>query len=103
MSDSTPLRRPDPAPPRKSPADTKADASVDSPADSHSAKKHRLNHLLTIFFMFLIVVSDFFINNVISKCGKKTMQGRFPSAWGIVLQGVFLVIGVSIMTYINQM
>lgn len=91
MSDSTPLRaRATP------PAEKKAEPP-------HSAKKHKLNHLLTIFFMFLIVVSDFFINNVISKCGKKTMQGRFPTTWGIVLQGVFLVIGVSIMTYVNQM
>ncbi len=70
----------------------------------HDASHHTatIQNLITIFFLFLFVVSDFFTNNVIAKCGKKTMQGRFPSAWGVVLQGVALVIGVSIMMYINK-
>lgn len=77
--------------------------------DMREDKTHDASHrtttiqnLITIFFLFLFVVSDFFTNNVIAKCGKKTMQGRYPSAWGVVLQGVALVIGVSIMMYINK-
>lgn len=61
-----------------------------------------LRQLVTLFCIFLIAVSDFFTNNVIAKCGKKTMHGRYPSAWGVVLQGIFVVVAFALLSYINK-
>jgi len=105
MPDSTPIRAlKNQARAQAASAPAKLDKFADKSHEASASKLHdgTIRNLITIFFLFLFVVSDFFTNNIIAKCGKKTMHGRFPSAWGVVLQGVALVIGVSIMMYINK-
>ena len=77
----------------------KPDSQTAKPAQS---ARPNLRQLITLFCIFLIAVSDFFTNNVIAKCGKKTMQGRYPSAWGVVLQGIFIVVSFALISYINK-
>lgn len=61
-----------------------------------------IRNLVIIFVLFLLVVSDFFTNNVIAKIGKKTMNGRAPSAFGVVLQGTALTILYALMIYLES-
>jgi hypothetical protein len=82
------------------PTDSKPAAEVK--VESKPVSKTNLRQLVTLFCIFLIAVSDFFTNNVIAKCGKKTMHGRYPSAWGVVLQGVFVVVAFALLSYINK-
>ena len=56
--------------------------------------------LLSLFLTFILVVSDVFTNSILSSFGEKAVMGRTPTMWGIVLQGIFLVIGYAIATYL---
>lgn len=58
--------------------------------------------LFSLFIIFLIVVSDVFTNSVLSAFGSKAVQGREPTTWGVVLQGIFLVIGYILMIYLTE-
>jgi len=58
--------------------------------------------LLAILFMiFMFVSSDVFINNVISGMGKSAVRGRTPTTWGVVLQGIFLVLFYIVAIYLT--
>lgn len=50
-----------------------------------------LKILVSLFLIFVLVVSDVFTNNIISGFGG-AVKGRTPTSYGIVLQGIFLVI-----------
>ena len=47
--------------------------------------------LISIFVLFILIVSDVFTDNVISSFGG-AVKCRSPTSYGIVVQGVFLVI-----------
>lgn len=47
--------------------------------------------LAALFLLFLFVVSDVFVGGVLGGFGGAT-RGRSPTAYGVVLQGVFLVL-----------
>ena len=51
-----------------------------------------LKLLVSIFILFIVVVSDVFTSSVISNFGESAIVGRTPTAWGITLQGIFLII-----------
>ena len=53
-----------------------------------------------LFLLFLFVVSDIFVNNVVSGFGEKAVKCRNPTVWGTVLQGVFLVIGYVVLLHL---
>ena len=72
------------------------------PAAKTDATKTSIRNLLILFLLFLVIVSDFFANHVISKFGQKTMRGRAPSSWGVVLQGLFLVIGYAVLSHLDE-
>jgi hypothetical protein len=57
---------------------------------------------IVLFVIFIIVVSDVFTNSVISKFGDSAVVGRSPTAWGTVLQGIFLVIFYIIAIYLTE-
>jgi hypothetical protein len=48
--------------------------------------------LLSLFMIFVVVVSDFFTGNVIAGFGDSAVKGRYPTSWGVVLQGIFMVL-----------
>lgn len=73
-----------------------------SKAPAPAAGAASVRNLVIIFVLFLLVVSDFFSNNVIAKLGKKTMNGRIPTAFGVVLQGTALTILYALMTYLES-
>lgn len=56
--------------------------------------------IFALFLLFLFVVSDVFVNNVISGFGEKAVRCRSPTVWGTVLQGIFLVIGYVILLHL---
>ena len=61
-----------------------------------------LKLLLALFIIFIIVVSDVFTNSVISGFGEKAVRCRTPTSWGIVLQGIFLVIFYILAVYLTE-
>lgn len=78
--------------------------------DPPSEKKHQeprlrvanVKLLLSLFVIFVVVVSDVFTNSVISGFGEKAVQGRSPTSWGVVLQGIFLVIFYILAVYLTE-
>ena len=56
--------------------------------------------MLALFAMFVLVVSDVFTNSVLPLFGEKAVQGRSPTTWGVVLQGIFLVIGYAALLHL---
>ena len=47
--------------------------------------------LLMMFIVFIIVNSDVFINRILSNF-KNATDYKYPTNWGVLLQGLFLVI-----------
>lgn len=58
--------------------------------------------LLALFVIFVVVVSDVFTNSIISGFGKKAVRCRGPTSWGVVLQGIFLVIFYILAVYLTE-
>jgi len=58
--------------------------------------------LLALFLIFIFVVSDVFTNNVIAGFGDKAVRCRTPTSWGIILQGIFLVIFYALAIYLAE-
>jgi hypothetical protein len=54
-------------------------------------KKNSIKQYLILFIIFIFVVSDIFINNILSNIGN-TVKCRTPTNLGVVVQGIFLVI-----------
>ncbi len=83
-------------------------ASDDSvPLDGGPAAAPRLrvaNYklLLALFLMFITVSSDVFTNSVVAGFGASAVRGREPTSWGVVIQGIFLVLGYVLMVYLTE-
>jgi hypothetical protein len=87
-----------------------ADDSV--PLDDPGAKKEsckeprlrvaNLKLIFAIFILFLVVVSDVFTNSIIAGFGEKAVRGRTPTSWGVVLQGIFLVVFYILAVYLTE-
>jgi len=58
--------------------------------------------LVTLFIIFIVVVSDVFTNSIVAGFGEKAVRGRTPTAWGVVLQGIFLVIFYVLAVYLTE-
>lgn len=84
MGDYTPLKRP--APPAASPVLQSVDYKL----------------LFMLFIIFMVVVSDAFTGSIISGFGENAVKCRTPTTWGIVLQGIFLVVGYSSAVYLTK-
>lgn len=80
--------------------------SVEDEHDGQGSDKKRpkirltnFKMLLAIFIGFLIVVSSFFVNNVLSGFGEKAVVRRNATTWGVMLQGIFLVLFCILVNY----
>lgn len=71
-------------------------------AEKPTLKVSNIKLLIALFFIFLIVVSDIFTNNVVSLFGEKAVVGRSPTAWGTTIQGIFLVLFYIIALYLTE-
>ncbi len=59
--------------------------------------------IFILFILFLVVVSDMMTTSVLQKFGESAVKLRSPTSFGVILQGIFLVIGYVIAIYlINQ-
>ena len=58
--------------------------------------------MVALFVIYLVVASDAFTNSVIARFGESAVKGRSPTAWGVVLQGIFLVIGYILLVYLTE-
>jgi|JI10StandDraft_1071094.scaffolds.fasta_scaffold1007595_1 hypothetical protein len=59
--------------------------------DLQSAKFMSLKSILALFMLFLFVVSDIYTNSILCNF-KGALQERNPTNFGIIIQGVSLVI-----------
>jgi general stress protein CsbA len=53
-----------------------------------------------LFILFMTITSDIFVNNVLVLGGQSTTNGRQPTVYGAVVQGVLLVLGYIICFYL---
>jgi len=53
-------------------------------------KKNSIKQYLILFIIFIFIVSDIFINNILSNIGS-TVKCRTPTNLGVIVQGIFLV------------
>lgn len=67
-----------------------------------SSSTSNLKLLLVLFVLFIFVVSDVFVNGVLSSFGEKAVVNRDVTAWGVVLQGIFLVVFYAIATHLSN-
>jgi hypothetical protein len=58
--------------------------------------------LISLFLIFVVVVSDVFTDSVISGFGEKAVRGRSLTSWGVALQGIFLVIFYILAVYLTE-
>ena len=58
--------------------------------------------IISLFIIFMVVVSEPFTNGVISGFGANAMLGRKITTWGTVLQGVFLIIFYILAIYLTE-
>lgn len=69
------------------------------PVDSY-IKQHilptNLKSMIIMFIIFMVIVSEVFSNSVITIFGDSAISGGKIKTWGVVLQGIFLVIGYSL-------
>jgi protein-S-isoprenylcysteine O-methyltransferase Ste14 len=61
-----------------------------------------LKLLVALFLVFVTVVSDGFTNSVIAGFGENAVRGRTATPWGVVLQGVCLVIFYALAVYLFE-
>lgn len=95
-----------PQPPRKNQPETADAVDLDSLVGSSASggsggkgdgpsgpvgKLLNFKILIAIFVLFALVVSDVFTNNVVSGF-RGAVQCRSPTSFGVVVQGIFLVI-----------
>ena len=59
-----------------------------------------LKLLLALFVVFVLVVSEPFTNSVLAGFGEKAVRCRSPTSWGVVLQGIFLVVFYCLALYL---
>ncbi len=78
------------------------EALGDSAAPAPRFGVANLKLLLALFIIFITVVSDVFTNSIIAGFGEKAVRGRGPTSWGVVLQGIFLVIGYILAVYLIE-
>jgi hypothetical protein len=72
---------------------------IDSATPSAS---YGIKMMVILFALFMFVVSDIFTNSILSHISDKAVNGRTPTSWGIVLQGISLVILFSFAKYLND-
>jgi hypothetical protein len=59
--------------------------------------------MIALFILFIIIVSELFVNNVLAKIAPTTVKGRNITTCGIVVQGILLVFFFSvILTAMNH-
>ena len=58
--------------------------------------------LISLFVIFMFVVSDVFTGNVVAGFGESAVHGSSPTTWGVVLQGIFLVIFYILAVYLTE-
>lgn len=81
------------------PADFEPFAAPAPPGPRLDAANYKL--IAALFVLFLGIVSDPFVSGVLAGFGPKAVHGRTPTAWGVVLQGVFLVFGYALFAYLT--
>ncbi len=58
--------------------------------------------MIMLLAIFLFVISNFFINNILSGFGDSAIEGGELTTWGLVLQGIFLVMFYVIALYLDK-
>ena len=71
--------------------------SIDSFAKNNSTTSNTISPtniklVFILFLLFIFIVSDVFTGTILSCFGHRAVKGRSPTAVGIIIQGIFLII-----------
>ena len=61
-----------------------------------------IKSIVILFILFLLLISDVFVDNIIAQFGDRALTGRTPTNYGIVLQGIFLSLFYIIAMYLIE-
>jgi len=87
------------------PLEAFSDESFNAEHGGHKEPRLRVANLkliVALFVIFIVVISDVFTNSIIAGFGEKAVRGRTPTSWGVVLQGIFLIIFYIIAVYLTE-
>ena len=63
---------------------------------------HSLKLGMYVFVIYIILMSDVFVDRVMAKASLGLVEGRSPTAYGTAVQGVVLVIGMIIVDFLGS-
>lgn len=91
-----------PAKKEKSEADDEADEEATPPTKPVSTFDfmHSAKLAIFMFLVYLVVMSDVFIERVMSPVGADLVVGRIPTRKGMVIQGLLLATGLIVMDFL---
>jgi hypothetical protein len=88
-----------PAAPRTAAPVARRTAAPAAPRTAAPVARHMLKMMTILFLLFIAVVSDTYATHVIAEIGgEKAVRGRAPTAWGVMMQGISLVVLYAIAT-----
>ena len=67
-----------------------------------SLRVSNLKLMISLFMIFIIVVSETFTNGILAGFGEKAVKGRNVTTCGVILQGIFVVIFYILSVYLIE-
>jgi hypothetical protein len=58
--------------------------------------------IIMLFLWFIFIVSDIFRDSILAEIGPQALKGREITSWGIIVQGIFLIIGYILLVYLTE-
>ena len=68
------------------------DSFTKKTSTSNTTSPTNIKLILILFLIFIFIVSDIFTNTILSCFGHRAVKGRDPTAIGVIIQGIFLII-----------
>ena len=77
--------------------------SLDSDIESNAKiSVSNIKLIAALFIIFIIISSDFFAMYVLSNFGPNAIIGSAPTACGVIIQGIFLILFYLLAIYLTE-
>ena len=68
------------------------DSFTKKTSTSNTTSPTNIKLILILFLIFIFISSNIFTNTILSCFGNQAVKGRDPTAIGVIIQGIFLII-----------